>query len=89
MEYGRELREAIELLKVYADSDINLEGLKICFNPNSGYVFLSDEDYNVYMEHNGKLEQWFNCPNCGNEGFKEDFDTMENKCNECMEQFTQ
>jgi hypothetical protein len=79
MQYGRELNEAIELLKVYQASSINLEGLKICFNPNSGYVFLSDEDYNVYMEHNGKLEQWFNCGDCGLEGFKEEF----NKNAEC------
>jgi hypothetical protein len=48
------------------------DGVQVWFNSNSGYVFLSDEDFNVAMLDNGKLEQWFSCPNCGYEGFKED-----------------
>ena len=70
----KELREAGELLIAYADShpDFLGDGVQVWFNSNSGYVFLSDEDFNVAMLDNGKLEQWFSCPNCGYEGFKED-----------------
>ena len=73
----RELKEAVELLNAYMDSeyeDVNFlgAGLTLNFNTHSGNVFLSDEDYNVAMMSNGKLEQWFWCPYCGHEGFLED-----------------
>ena len=80
----RELREAGKLLIAYADNppDFLSDGVQVWFykegwphalaNNNSGYVFLSDEDFNVAMLNNGKLEQWFSCSNCGHEGFKED-----------------
>ena len=52
-------------------------GVTVEFNPNSGYVFLVDEDYNVAMMDGENLEDFITCPNCGNEGlgcdFREDF----------------
>jgi hypothetical protein len=83
----REIEETADLLKAYLESDIKpLAGLKVCFNANSGNVFLSDEDYNVWMLVNGKLEEFFNCGNCGCEGFIEDFkDRTVDDCADCVE----
>ena len=70
----REIDLAIELLKAYREQGAeNLgDGINLNFNSSSGYVFLSDSDYNVYMMNGDSLEQWFNCSYCGQEGFKED-----------------
>lgn len=70
----RELSEASILLKLYSEDCTEFlgDGLTLNFNPNSGCVFLSDEDYNVAVEENGKLVQFFSCPQCGNEGTQED-----------------
>ena len=69
-----ELELAIDLLKAYKDQRIDFlgDGLTLNFNTHSGNVFLSDEDYNVGMMNGDKLEQWFNCPYCGHEGFKDE-----------------
>lgn len=76
----REIREAINLLNAYLENPTIIleDGLKICFNTHSGYVFLSDEEYNVYMVNNNKLEQWHNCPICGAEGFLEEVGDIHN-----------
>ena len=81
-----ELTEAIELLKAYREqrADFMGEGLTLNFNKNSGYVFLCDEDYNVAMLNGDKIEQWFNCPQCGHEGFKEDMQHGEDN-KDCQE----
>jgi hypothetical protein len=71
----RELGEAAELLKAYADHGAEFlgDGITLNFNTYSGYVFLSDEDYNVGMlGEDGKIHQWFSCLECGTEGFAED-----------------
>ncbi len=71
----KELDEAADLLKVYAKngSDFLNDGITLNFNMNSGYVFLTDEDYNVGMlTDSGTIGQWFTCPECGNEGFNLD-----------------
>ena len=70
----RELAEAGELLKEYADkpADFLSDGLTINFNPNSGYVFLSDEDYNVGVMTAEGIVQFFSCPQCGYEGTNEE-----------------
>ena len=39
----------------------------------SGNVFLVDGDYNCAMMNGNKLENWFYCPNCGNEAFQSEF----------------
>jgi hypothetical protein len=70
----RELKLAAELLTAYcADKPYGLgDGVHVCMNTGSGYVFLSDEDYNVAMMNGGKLEMFYSCPECGREGFAED-----------------
>lgn len=55
------------------------------FNPNSGNVYLVDEDYNVVMLNgDGKLENWLYCGDCGTEGFRSEVSfTEEGLCSEC------
>lgn len=77
----RELRMTTDLLTKYFESDINIDKLSVGFNTESAYVWLQDEDYNIYMLNGDKLEQWYNCPECGHEGFKEDFHNQD--CTEC------
>jgi hypothetical protein len=81
-EFGNiEIEEAIKLLNAIKDTDLDLgEGLKLCFNKNSGYVFLTNEDYRTFMINpdNDKLEEWFSCSYCGCEGFKDYVKDIEN-----------
>ena len=81
----REIKEAINLLQLYyIDSRYEFYPIKIGFNPDSAYVWLEDEDYNVYMELNGSLERYFNCPVCGAEGFKVDIiNNIKDNCPGC------
>lgn len=59
------------------------EEVRAMMNKNSGYVFLTNSEYQTAMLNGDKLEIWFNCPNFGHEGFEEDCDIDEDKCNEC------
>lgn len=82
----REISMAKDLLEAYLDSNIKpLEGLKIGFNAESSAVFLTDEDYRSFMMNGDNLEEWFNCPECGHEGFKEEFEGQD--CKECKRIF--
>lgn len=54
-----------ELAENYFDS----ETAEVYFNPNSGFVFLSDEDYNTIMVNDEELDLFINTPHNGNEGF--------------------
>jgi len=84
-----ELAEAGKLLTKYANNPNILDGdnISIEFNPRSGNVFLVDEDYNVAMMNGDTLEQWYNCPYCGHEGFLEDMKHKpeDDDCTEYME----
>lgn len=86
----RELGMAGELLTAYSENPGVLDGdeIHIEFNPNSGTVFLVDEDFNVAMMNGDKLEQWYYCPYCGHEGFLEDMD-HEPEHSECIEYMEQ
>ena len=70
----RELRMAAELLTAYCEQppEFLTDGVHLMMNTHSGYVFLTDEDFNVAMMTGGKLEQWHWCPDCGAEGFTGD-----------------
>jgi len=70
----REMEIAADLLHAYCQTspDFLSENVKVEFNPNSGAVFLVDEEFNVGMMNGENLEQWLNCPECGTEGFLED-----------------
>jgi len=66
------------------------DGVAVEFNPNSGNVFLVDDDLNVAMlNENNKLEMFLNCSNCGVEGFASEDDNLsttseEGQCKECI-----
>ncbi len=66
----RELDMAGDLLKAYANNrpDFLYSKVEIFSNSISGYVFLSDEYYNVGIMKDDKLVQFFSCDNCGEEG---------------------
>jgi hypothetical protein len=49
--------------------DFYNDGVKIAFNRNSGYVFLTNFHYQVCMEVEGKLESYYTTPYEGVEGF--------------------
>ena len=74
----RELAMARDLLKAYCEfgnTDYLNDKVQIAFNTHSGYVFLVDEDYNVAMECDGQLLDWFVTPYEGHEGFLENLMT--------------
>lgn len=66
----QELDEAADLLKAYANNGCDFlgDGVQVWFNTMSGYVFLSDEDYNVGLLEDEKIARHYSCPECGNEG---------------------
>lgn len=69
----REMTEAAILLKAYVENNALLnDGVTLNFNMNSGNVFLSDEDYNVAMMNGKDIELFYSCPECGQEGFKDE-----------------
>ena len=70
----RELRLAAELLTAYCENPPACLGDGICLmmNTTSGYVFLTDEDFNVAMMNGDKLEQFHSYPECGAEGFADE-----------------
>ena len=68
----REMDLAADLLKRHADTPADFLGdeISIGFNPNSGNVYMFDENENVAMfDDNGKLSQFLICLECGAEGF--------------------
>ena len=73
-----ELAEAADLLKAFADGeapdDFYDEGVRVAFNRNSGYVFLTNDEYQTCMinPNTGKLELWHFTPYAGHEGFLDD-----------------
>lgn len=92
----RELRMAARLLDLlashkltnFAEKNFYNDGITVNLNDNSGYVFLSNSDYQALVEENGKLEMFLCCPNCGNEGTPEEFKLCDDECcKEYMESF--
>jgi len=65
-----EIETAKELLSHIKEIDCYGK-VEVWFNLYSGNVFLCDEDYNVWMMNGEIIDQWFSCPQCGHEGFKE------------------
>jgi hypothetical protein len=81
-----------ELLKLYRSNSFTTlarntfgELKRVGFNPNSGDVWLEDEDYNVLMVNNGKLDLFINTPYGGIEGFLSDI-LDENNLNDLHEE---
>lgn len=77
-EFGaRELEMARDLLAALLASNLpkkikEAKGLQLMLNTGSGCVFLTDDDYRVYMINGQKLEEFYTCPICGEEDFWED-----------------
>jgi hypothetical protein len=87
---NRELLMASELLQLLANGKFAKEnqdsfgsGVKLEFNPNSGHVFLYDEDMVTVMKNGGELEQWIYCSDCGNEGFISEIGGKNGYCKDC------
>ncbi len=73
----RERKMAAELLTASCNGlpdDFSGDGMTVAMNVNSGYVFLTNADYQVAMMNGDNLESWYTCPECGHEGFKEDME---------------
>ena len=72
----REIEELRDILDAWLNNglpdDFYDEGVRPAFNRNSGYVFLVNDDYQVCMEVDGKLESFYTTPYSGYEGFYED-----------------
>lgn len=81
---AREIGMAGDLLTAYADKVIphdfiQPDNIKIGFNMNSGFVFLTNDENQVLMLRNGKLEMFYTCTECGQEGFEDDMVEHNNK----------
>ena len=72
----RELKIAEELLQAWREqglpSDFYDDEVSINFNTYSGYVFLSNSDYQVAMLNGDNLESFYTDYETGEEGFKEE-----------------
>ncbi|ODS00269.1 hypothetical protein AUC68_01065 [Methyloceanibacter methanicus] len=73
----RELQITADLLTAYCKSppDFLGSGVHLMMNTHSGYVFLTDEDFNVAMMNGDRLEQFHSCPECGAEASPRTFRT--------------
>ena len=56
------------------------EGVTIMLNRTSGFVFLTNDDFQVAMINGDKLEMYYTCPECGEEGFEEEIEYSPNDC---------
>ncbi len=84
--------KAIKLLQAMNDGLEGLDfnsGVEIMFNNESGCVFLTDSDFNVFMYHAGteKVERFYSCPECGKEGFADEVREYGDEC--CLEHLKQ
>ena len=69
---SREREMAAELLAAGLPTGFNDDGVKLAFNHHSGYVFLVNSDYQVAMMNGNIIEQFYNTPYSGLEGFISD-----------------
>ena len=86
----RELGMLAELLDKYSDRPTsekygNFDKLTTAgFNPNSGCVWLQDEDYHCLMLNGDTLEEFVSCSYCGAEGFTTEIEIDEDgNCSDC------
>ena len=77
----RELDIAGKLIVTYSQGGVDFleDGITVNFNVNSGYVFLSDSNYNVGVldDEESHIVQFFSCLECGYEGTQDDALTEE------------
>lgn len=86
---NRERKVLIDLLTAWNEQglpdDFYEEDVVPMFNRNSGYVFLTNSEYQICMMNDDKLEIWYTCSYCGHEGFAEDCKIEDDHCNECKD----
>lgn len=88
-----EIDEATDLLQAYKTENSTPyfqdawydEEIKPAFNVNSGFVFLTNSEFQAGMMNDGKIDIYENCPECGQEGFPEEFKDMMGDCEGCQE----
>ena len=93
----RELKEIAKILTELTKGGMGLpedfenDDLTINLNNNSGYVFLSNSNYEVAMLVEGKLKSFYSCPECGEEGIFEDIKdhSEEENCKEYIKEISQ
>jgi hypothetical protein len=89
----RERKEAERLLHEWNENglpeDFCEDEVVIMFNFNSGCVFLTNSDFQAALLNGDKLESFYSCPECGNEGFKEDLENEEYSKECCREYLLQ
>lgn len=64
------------------------EGTIPTLNQESGYYFLTNDEYQVAMNYDdGKLSMFISCPECGREEFEQDWDLENGKttCEGCKQ----
>ena len=73
---ARERCMLIDIMRAWGDSglpeDFGDTNVRPAFNRSSGLVFLVNEDHQVCMLRDGKLESWYSSPVQGKEGFFSD-----------------
>lgn len=88
----RERRMAQELLNAWNDSglpdDFDDDEVTFMMNRDSGFVFLTNSEYQVAMMNGDKLESFYTCPYCGHEGFKDEME-HEPENSDCTEYLQQ
>jgi hypothetical protein len=87
---ARERKMLIDLMSAWEKQglpdDFHTEEVMPMMNRNSGFVFLTNSEFQVAMLNGDNLEIWHSCINCGHEGFSEDCQINEDgECNECAE----
>ena len=72
----REIGELNEILTAWIENGLpngfENSSVRPAFNKNSGYVFLVNDEYQVAMLNDNKLEIFHSLPYCGEEGFLAD-----------------
>lgn len=80
----REIKEAKKLLTAWVDDglpvDFASEDVELMFNTSSGYVFLTNRDFQVAMLNGEELELFYTCPECGQEGFADELREYGDEC---------
>lgn len=73
-EFGySEIKELSRILNAWIKDglpeDFGRDEVHPMFNKNSGYVFLTNSEYECCMMNGDDLETWYHCGECGHEGF--------------------
>lgn len=75
----------IAMTKSGLPADFYAEEVTVMMNTKSGNVFLTNSEFQCAMMKDGRLESWYNCPNCGAEGYWGDVSLREPHRQELMQ----